>query len=39
MKRVKQYRIRLTEQEDELLKQKAKETGLSVADIIRLGVK
>ncbi|HEY9794946.1 MAG TPA: ribbon-helix-helix protein, CopG family [Leptolyngbyaceae cyanobacterium] len=39
MKRVKQYRIRLTEQEDELLKQKARETGLSVADIIRLGVK
>ncbi|MCU0538158.1 MAG: ribbon-helix-helix protein, CopG family [Hydrococcus sp. Prado102] len=39
MKRVKQYRIRLTEEEDELLKQKARETGLSVADIIRLGVK
>ncbi len=39
MKRVKQYRIRLTEQEDELLKQKARESGLSVADLIRLGVK
>jgi predicted ribosome quality control (RQC) complex YloA/Tae2 family protein len=38
MKRVKQYRIRLTEEEDELLKQKAKESGLSVADIIRLGI-
>jgi hypothetical protein len=39
MKRVKQYRIRLTEEEDELLKQKAQESGLSVADIIRLGIK
>lgn len=39
MKRVKQYRIRLTEEEDELLKQKAKESGLSVADLIRLGIK
>jgi predicted DNA-binding protein len=38
MKRVKQYRIRLTEEEDELLKQKARESGLSVADIIRLGI-
>lgn len=39
MKRVKQYKIRLTEEEDELLKQKARESGLSVADIIRLGIK
>ncbi|MBD2433431.1 MULTISPECIES: hypothetical protein [Fischerella] len=39
MKRVKQYRIRLTEEEDELLKQVARETGLSVADVIRLGIK
>jgi hypothetical protein len=39
MKRVKQYRIRLTEEEDEFLKQKSRETGLSVADIIRLGIK
>jgi hypothetical protein len=28
----------LTEEEDELLKQKARESGLSVADIIRLGI-
>lgn len=38
MKRVKQYRIRLTVEEDELLKQKARESGLSVAEIIRLGI-
>jgi hypothetical protein len=36
MKRIKEYRIRLTEEQDEFLKQKAKESGLSVADIIRL---
>jgi predicted DNA-binding protein len=39
MKRVKQYKIRLTEEEDNLLQQKAQKSGLSVADIIRLGIK
>lgn len=39
MKRVKQYRVRLTEEEDALLKQKAKDLGISAADIIRLGIK
>ncbi len=39
MMRVKQYRIRLTEEEDELLKQVAKKTGLTVADVIRMGIK
>ena len=39
MKRVKQYRVRLTEEEDVLLKQKAKELGISAADLIRLGIK
>lgn len=39
MARVKQYRIRLTEEEDALLKQKAKDLGLTVADIIRLGIR
>lgn len=39
MNRVKQYRVRLTEEEDELLKQKAREMGLSAADIIRLGIR
>ncbi|MBV9387925.1 MAG: CopG family transcriptional regulator [Chroococcidiopsidaceae cyanobacterium CP_BM_ER_R8_30] len=39
MNRVKQYRVRLTEEEDELLKQKARDLGLSAADIIRLGIK
>jgi len=39
MKRVKQYRVRLTEEEDALLKQKAQALGISAADIIRLGIK
>lgn len=39
MKRVKQYRVRLTEEEDLLLKQKAQELGISAADVIRLGIK
>jgi hypothetical protein len=38
MKRVKHYRVRLTE-EDLLLKQKAQELGVSAADVIRLGIK
>ncbi len=38
MKRIKQYRIRLTEEEDDLLKQKAKSLGTSVADVIRMGI-
>lgn len=38
MARVKQYRIRLTE-EDALLKHKAKDLGLTAADIIRLGIR
>jgi hypothetical protein len=39
MKRVKQYRIRLTEEEDALLKQKARDLSLSAADVIRLGIR
>lgn len=34
-----QYRVRLTEEEDALLKQKAQELGISAADVIRLGIK
>jgi predicted DNA-binding protein len=39
MKREKQYQIRLTESEDKLLKQVARKTGISVADVIQLGIK
>lgn len=39
MNRAKQYRVRLTEEEDELLKRTARELGLSSADVIRLGIR